>query len=183
LWEWCRRLDLLRSQLGVQADAPHCRDIDTKKITKLLGEIKAEVVRGAPFGQCDCPGWELDCPRCDGTHWTSQRRSVMPKPTARALLIGRVLQQATAVACPQRGTDIARTAVKCGKTVVAVRATGRLAKLLSEVLVNRPVEIVGQLVLYEWKTEGGEERETMQVEVEKVTEIPLSEFDDTEAAS
>lgn len=104
----------------------------------------------------------------------------MPKPTARALLIGRVLQQAAAVACPHRRTDIAQTTVRCGKTVVDVWAIGKLAKLLSEVLVNRPVEIVGQLVLHKWKTADGKEHEAMRVEVERVTEIPLCDFDDSE---
>jgi hypothetical protein len=175
LWKWCQKLEWMTSELGVQDGAPHCRDIDVERIVRDLRALRAEILRGAPFGQCDCPSWWLDCPKCQGTRWTSGKNNTMAKPAAKAMLVGRLVTQ-PAVTAPASGVDVARTKVRCDGEVIDVVAHGQLALELSAIFSNRPVEVVGKLVVHRWTTDDHRDHERVEVEAERIREIPLGDY-------
>lgn len=177
LWKWCMRLAYFGGEMAVHAKAPHCRDIDMQKVVRLLQAAQAEVTRGMPDSQCPCPSWVTNCPLCEGTGWVSRRQDTRPRPRAIAKLMGRV-QRAAVVTNGADMVDQAKTRLLCdGGHMHRIAAYGDLAKELSAIEVNRPIEVSGGLVIHEFETDGRKYEQTELI-VDELRRIPLEDWND-----
>jgi hypothetical protein len=83
LKKWVWRLNKFRNQLAVLGKEPFGRHIDVHRVLEHLEAARALVIRGLPYLVCDCPGWKLDCPKCEGQRWHTVDRGAKRPPAWR----------------------------------------------------------------------------------------------------
>jgi hypothetical protein len=177
LWTWTMRLAALRAEIAIHDGAPHCRDIDIEKVVGLLDKASAEIRWGLPDSTCPCEWWELNCPLCGGTGWVSAKQKITPQPRAIAKMMGRVVELPV-MTCPASGVEQTSTRLLGPDgSKFRIVAYGDLAKPLSAVGVNQPLEVSGRLVMYTWKADGIEYERT-KIVVEDMSQIPLEQWRD-----
>jgi single-stranded DNA-binding protein len=92
----------------------------------------------------------------------------MPETYATARIRGKLKEQPVATFVPAAKQYVARSALVTSRCEIPVVATGDLAERLSEYRTGTALEASGQIVLHQWKTGDGKEREQFEIELESV---------------
>ena len=77
LVEWSRDLEIMRQRLLAMEGEPFIRDVQTRRIARMLESARTLIVLGSPMTQCDCPLEERDCPKCKGSRWLTAAAHLM----------------------------------------------------------------------------------------------------------
>lgn len=79
LLRWAQKVERLRNELAHIGNLPYCRCVEIVRVVRALEAARLLVIRGAPFGQCDCTGQEYGCQRCGGQRWLTVDQMPYPK--------------------------------------------------------------------------------------------------------